>query len=72
MTIMLSCNGLILNYADILYDKSKSKIQIVQEIADELPVAPVICKAVVDRIVFPSEQKQTRAGQISDSLTAGN
>lgn len=42
VSVMLSCNGLILNYADILYDKSKSKIQIVQEIADELPAAPVI------------------------------
>lgn len=45
---MLSCNGLILNYADILYDKSKSKIQIVQKIADELPVAPVISYFLCD------------------------
>ena len=48
VSVMLSCNGLILNYADILYDKSKSKIQIVQEIADELPVAPVISYFLCD------------------------
>ena len=35
---MLSCNGLILNYAVVLYDKSTSKIRIVQDIAGELPV----------------------------------
>ena len=45
---MLSCNGLILNYANILYDKSRSKIQSVQEIADELPVAPVISYFLCD------------------------
>ena len=28
-----------MNYAVILYDKSRSKIQIVQEIAEELPAA---------------------------------
>ena len=38
---MLFCNGITLNYAIVLYDKTKSKIQIVQEIAEELPVAPV-------------------------------
>ena len=41
VSVMLSCNGIILNYAVILYDKSRSKIEIVQEIAAELPVAPV-------------------------------
>ena len=41
VSVMLSCNGITLNYATILYDKSKSKIQIVQEIAEELPQAPV-------------------------------
>ena len=39
--IMLSCGELTLNYAIVLYDKSKSKIQIVREIAEELPNAPV-------------------------------
>ena len=39
--VMLSCNGIVLNYAMILYDKSRSKIQIVCDIAQELPEAPV-------------------------------
>lgn len=34
VSVMLSCNGLVLNYATIMYDKSKSKIKIVQEIGD--------------------------------------
>lgn len=41
VAVMLSCNEIILNYAIVLYDKSKSKIEIVQNIADELPKAPV-------------------------------
>ena len=40
VSVMLSCNGITLNYAIIMYDKSKSKIQIVQEIAQELPKPP--------------------------------
>lgn len=40
VSVMLSCNGITLNYAVLLYDKSKSKIQIVRELAEELPVAP--------------------------------
>ena len=39
--IMLSRGGLTLNYALIPYDKSKSKIQIVREIAEEPPQASV-------------------------------
>ena len=39
VSVMLSCNGIILNYAIILYDKSKSKIKIVQDIADELEIS---------------------------------
>ena len=39
--VMLSCNGLVLNYAIVMYDKSQSKIQIVCDIAEELPIAPV-------------------------------
>ena len=39
--VMLSCNGMVLNYAIVMYDKSKSKIQIVCDIAKELPIAPV-------------------------------
>lgn len=35
------CNGLTLNYTVVLYDKSKSKIQIVQDAAGELQKPPV-------------------------------
>lgn len=48
VSVMLSCNGITLNYAIILYDKSKSKIEIVQEIAEELPQAPVISYFLCD------------------------
>ena len=48
VSVMLSCNGVTLNYAIILYDKLKSKIQIVQEIAEELPPAPVISYFLCD------------------------
>lgn len=41
VAVMLSCGGITLNYAIVLYDKTKSKIQIVEEIASELPAAPV-------------------------------
>ena len=40
--IMLSCNGNVLNYAIVMYDKSRSKIQIVCDIAEELPPAPTV------------------------------
>ena len=33
--VMLSCNGLSLNYAMLLYDKSRSKIEIVRRIAHQ-------------------------------------
>ena len=39
---MLSCNGVVLNYAIVMYDKSRSKIQIVYEIVDELPPPLII------------------------------
>lgn len=48
VSVMLSCNGVILNYAVVLYDKSRSKIEIVQEIAAELPIAPVISYFLCD------------------------
>lgn len=38
--VMLSCNGIVLNYAMVLYDKSRTKIQITCDIAAELPEAP--------------------------------
>lgn len=37
---MLSCNRITLNYAIVMYDKSVSKIDIVNQIAQKLPVAP--------------------------------
>jgi len=51
--IMLSCNGLVLNYAVILYDKSISKIQIVQNVAEQLPNAPNISYLLCDRGKLP-------------------
>ncbi len=41
--VMLSCNGLSLNYAMVLYDKARSKIEIVWRIAQELPYAAECC-----------------------------
>ena len=41
VAVMLSYNGIVLNYAFVLYNKSFSKIDIVQNIAEELPVSPV-------------------------------
>ena len=40
VAVMLSCNGIVLNYAFVLYNKSISKIDIVQSIAKELPKPP--------------------------------
>lgn len=48
LAVMLACNGMVFNYAMVLYDKSKSKIQLVQEIADELPIAPIISYFLCD------------------------
>ena len=48
VAVMISCNGIVFNYAILMYDKSKSKIKIVQEIADELPVPPVISYFLCD------------------------
>ena len=48
VAVMLSCNGIVLNYDIVLYDKSRSKIDIVCEIAHELPVAPVISYFLCD------------------------
>ena len=45
---MLSCNGVILNYAFVMYNKSISKIDIVQNIAKELPVPPVMSYFLCD------------------------
>lgn len=48
VAIMLSCNGVILNYAFVMYNKSISKIDIVQNIAKELPVPPVMSYFLCD------------------------
>lgn len=48
VSVMLSCNGIVLNYAVILYNKTKSKIKIVQDLAEELPVPPVISYFLCD------------------------
>ena len=41
IAVLLSCNGITLNYTVLLYDKSMSKIQMVCNLAQELPIAPV-------------------------------
>ena len=46
--IMLSCNGITLNYAIAMYDKTTSKIDIVKSIAEELPVVPNISYLLCD------------------------
>lgn len=48
VAVMLSCNGIVLNYAIVMYNKSKSKIDIVRDIARELPVPPVISYFLCD------------------------
>ena len=48
VSVMLSCNGIELNYAFVMYDKSMSKVKIVQDIAGELPAAPVISYLLCD------------------------
>ena len=48
VAVMLSCNGIVLNYAVIMYNKTMSKVEIVQEIANELPVPPVISYFLCD------------------------
>ena len=48
VAVMLSCNGIVLNYAFVMYNKSISKINIVQNIAKELPVPPVMSYFLCD------------------------
>jgi len=48
VSVMLSCNGITLNYDIIMYDKSKTKIQIAQDIAAELPIVPVVSYLLCD------------------------
>ena len=48
VAVMLSCNGIVLNYAFVMCNKSVSKIDIVQNIAKELPVPPVMSYFLCD------------------------
>ena len=48
VAVMLSCNGIVLNYAFVMSNKSISKIDIVQNIAKELPVPPVMSYFLCD------------------------
>lgn len=48
VAVMLSCNGIVLNYGLVMYDKSMSKVKIVQEIAKELPIPPVVSYFLCD------------------------
>lgn len=48
IAVMLCCNGIVLNYTIIMYDKSVSKIELISKIASELPVAPVISYLLCD------------------------
>lgn len=48
ISVMLSCNGITLNYAIIMYDKTKSKIQLVCGLAEELPPPPVVSYFLCD------------------------
>lgn len=48
VAVMLSCNGIVLNYAFVMYNKSISKTGIVQNIAKELPVPPVMSYFLCD------------------------
>ena len=63
VAVMLSCNGIVLNYAFVLYNKSISKIDIVQNIAKELPEPPVMsyflcdCWYVSEKIISTFVQK---------------
>ena len=55
VAVMLSCNGIVLNYAIVMYDKSKSKVKIVQEIAEELQGVSENADHVSDAMMSPSE-----------------
>lgn len=48
VAVILSCNGIVLNYAAIMYNKSRFKVQIVCDIANELPQARVLSYFLCD------------------------
>ena len=49
VSVMLSCNGIVLNYAFVLYNKAISKIDIVSELAAELSVTHKNCDLVTGK-----------------------
>ena len=68
VAVMLSCNGIVLNYAFVMYNKSISKIDIVQSIAKELPVPPVMsyflcdCWYVSEKIILDYSRRSRESG----------
>lgn len=46
--VMLSCNGIVLNYAVAMYNKSIPKIEIVKRTAGKLPIPPVVSYFLCD------------------------
>lgn len=48
ISVMLSCNNTTLNYAIIMYDKSVSKIDLVCQVASELPIFPTVSYLLCD------------------------
>ncbi|MCD8216301.1 MAG: hypothetical protein LUC97_11785 [Clostridiales bacterium] len=48
VSVMLSCNGITLNYAFVMYNKAISKVSIVKNIAEELSEPPVASYSLCD------------------------
>ncbi len=49
--VLLSCNGITLNYTMIMYDKSVSKIDTVKQIAEET-YRKKVCKNAVTMVKY--------------------
>ena len=63
VAVMLSCNGIVLNYAFVMYNNSISKIDIVQSIAKELPVPPVMSYFLCD-CWYVSERSEEHTSEL--------
>lgn len=48
IAVMLYCNGIMLNYSILMYDKTSSKIRMVEDVACQLPIPPVISYLLCD------------------------
>lgn len=48
VAIILSCNDIILNYTIVMYNKSRSKLKIVRDIANKLPIRPMVSYFLCD------------------------